>query len=190
MYLVAHTGNAWEGSPVFAGVLVMLNSWVRRLLCTTECFLLSSALLYGLLYTAMGFSHFRNAYCCWFKYSIACKPVGCGIASPPTMCPSSSSDNSCTLPVFGFMGSTRWMVENVFSCTMTLTFEVESHPFRSVFQFTVNSCRNASSLIALAIICCCKSGCSMNIGCSFLCHDMHHRYRYLTPIKTTQKQRL
>ena len=71
----------------------------------------------------------RSAYCCWFKYSIACKPVGCGFERHLPQCDQVPHRIiRCTPPIFGFMGSTRWMVEDVFSCTMTLTFGGSSIP--------------------------------------------------------------
>jgi hypothetical protein len=47
---IAHTGNAWEGSPMSAGVLLVLNSWIQRSLRVANVCCFSSALLYGLLY--------------------------------------------------------------------------------------------------------------------------------------------
>ena len=49
-FIVAHTGNAWEGSPVFADVLIVLNSWFWCSLRIANYCCFSSALLYGLLY--------------------------------------------------------------------------------------------------------------------------------------------
>jgi hypothetical protein len=50
VHMVAHTGNAWEGSPMSAGVLLVLNSWIQRSLRVANVCCFSSALLYGLLY--------------------------------------------------------------------------------------------------------------------------------------------
>lgn len=50
VYMVAHTGNAWEGPSLSADVLNVLNSWVWRSLRTANMRCFSPALLYGLLY--------------------------------------------------------------------------------------------------------------------------------------------
>ena len=48
--LVAHTGNAWKGSLVFADALRVLISWPWCSLRVANMCCFSSALLYGLLY--------------------------------------------------------------------------------------------------------------------------------------------
>ncbi len=47
---IAHTGNAREGSPMFADVLCVLHSWVWCSLGIAKVRCFSPALLYGLLY--------------------------------------------------------------------------------------------------------------------------------------------
>ena len=52
--MVAHTGNAWACSPVFAEVLSVLHSWVRRSLGIANVCCFSQALLYGYSIDANG----------------------------------------------------------------------------------------------------------------------------------------